>query len=90
MTTRPNLYQAKADARRPRRDPAVVAMPLRVARKLTGLTLAELAELLAPHPDGRRWDVSTLSLVETGRRSPSPELLAALAEVFGRGFGDSL
>jgi transcriptional regulator with XRE-family HTH domain len=57
---------------------------LRSLRRRNGLTLEELStrcvQLDAPHAPS----VSYLSMLETGKRTPSPEMLSVIAGVFGK------
>lgn len=42
------------------------------------LSLAEFAELLPLRGGERKWTAACLSLVENGKRRPSPELVSAI------------
>lgn len=57
---------------------------LRVLRKRNGLTLDELSARCVQLDASRAPSVSYLSMVETGKRTPSPETLAVIAQVFGK------
>src|SRR5579871_1886029 len=57
---------------------------LRALRKRNGLTLEELSVRCIQRDTERAPSVSYLSMIESGKRTPSPELLALLAGVFQR------
>ncbi len=57
---------------------------LRSLRKRNGLTLEDLSNRCVQRDPSRAPSVSYLSMVETGKRVPSPELLELLAAVFGK------
>lgn len=57
---------------------------LRTLRKRNGLTLDELASRCVQIDADHAPSVSYLSMVETGKRIPSSEMLAVLASVFGK------
>jgi transcriptional regulator with XRE-family HTH domain len=57
---------------------------LRSLRKRNGLTLDELSARCVQIDAGRAPSVSFLSMIETGKRVPSTELLDLLATVFGK------
>jgi transcriptional regulator with XRE-family HTH domain len=57
---------------------------LRSLRKRNGLTLDELSARCVQRDAGSAPSVSYLSMVETGKRMPSPETLDVLAGVFGK------
>lgn len=57
---------------------------LRTLRKRNGLTLDELSARCVQLDAAHAPSVSYLSMVETGKRMPSPELLELLAAVFGK------
>lgn len=57
---------------------------LRSLRKRNGLTLDELSARCVQLDAGRAPSVSFLSMIETGKRVPSTELLELLARVFGK------
>jgi transcriptional regulator with XRE-family HTH domain len=57
---------------------------LRTLRKRNGLTLDELSARCVQLDAGSAPSVSYLSMVETGKRVPSPATLAVLAAVFGK------
>ena len=57
---------------------------LRAQRKRNGLTLDELSARCVQHDAEAAPSVSYLSMVETGKRTPSPETLATLAAVLGK------
>ena len=57
---------------------------LRTLRKRNGLTLDELSARCVEVSAEQAPSVSYLSMVETGKRMPSPEMLAVLAGVFGK------
>jgi transcriptional regulator with XRE-family HTH domain len=57
---------------------------LRTLRKRNGLTLDELSARCVQLDASRAPSVSFLSMVETGKRVPSAELLELLARVFGK------
>ncbi len=57
---------------------------LRSVRKRNGLTLEELSVRCIQRNPGIAPSVSYLSMIESGKRSPSPGLLELLAEVFQR------
>lgn len=57
---------------------------LRSLRKRNGLTLEELSARCVQLDAGRAPSVSFLSMIETGKRVPSTELLGLLATVFGK------
>ena len=58
---------------------------LRSIRKRNGLTLEELSARCIQRDAEHAPSVSYLSMIESGKRSPSPGMLAVLAEVFQRG-----
>ncbi|MBS0578975.1 MAG: DUF3612 domain-containing protein [Proteobacteria bacterium] len=57
---------------------------LRALRKRNGLTLEELSVRCIQRDTERAPSVSYLSMIESGKRTPSPELLELLAAVFQR------
>lgn len=57
---------------------------LRTLRKRNGLTLEELSVRCIQRDSQRGPSVSYLSMIESGKRSPSPALLELLAGVFQR------
>lgn len=57
---------------------------LRTLRRRNGLTLEELSARCVQIDVTHAPSVSYLSMVETGKRMPSPEMLAVLAGVFGK------
>jgi transcriptional regulator with XRE-family HTH domain len=57
---------------------------LRSLRKRNGLTLEELSVRCIQRSPGAAPSVSYLSMIESGKRTPSPELLELLAGVFQR------
>src|ERR1700716_3081102 len=57
---------------------------LRSLRKRNALTLEELSTRCIQRDAGNAPSVSYLSMIESGKRAPSPELLALLAAVFQR------
>ncbi len=57
---------------------------LRSIRKRNGLTLEELSTRCIQRDVSSAPSVSYLSMIESGKRAPSPELLALLAAVFQR------
>jgi transcriptional regulator with XRE-family HTH domain len=57
---------------------------LRALRKRHGLTLDELSARCVQADAAGAPSVSYLSMIETGKRVPSPELLAMLAALFGK------
>ena len=57
---------------------------LRALRKRNNLTLEELSARCVQLDPGSAPSVSYLSMVETGKRIPSPAMLELLAGVFGR------
>lgn len=57
---------------------------LRALRKSNRLTLEELSARCAQHDPAAAPSVSYLSMLETGKRCPSPEVLAMIASVFGK------
>jgi transcriptional regulator with XRE-family HTH domain len=57
---------------------------LRALRRRNGLTLDELSARCVQVDAGNAPSVSYLSMVETGKRVPSPATLAVLAAVFGK------
>jgi transcriptional regulator with XRE-family HTH domain len=57
---------------------------LRSIRKRNGLTLEELSTRCIQRDVGNAPSVSYLSMIESGKRAPSPELLELLAGVFQR------
>ncbi len=57
---------------------------LRTLRKRNNLTLEELSARCVQRDPGSAPSVSYLSMVETGKRIPSPAMLELLASVFGR------
>ena len=57
---------------------------LRALRKRNGLTLEELSVRCIQRDTQRAPSVSYLSMIESGKRTPSPELLELLAGVFQR------
>ncbi len=57
---------------------------LRTLRKRNGLTLDELSARCVQLDAGHAPSISYLSMVETGKRMPSPEMLQLLAGVFGK------
>ncbi|MFM7396713.1 MAG: DUF3612 domain-containing protein [Gammaproteobacteria bacterium] len=57
---------------------------LRTLRKRNGLTLEELSNRCVQLSTDHAPSVSYLSMVETGKRMPSAEMLAVLASVFGK------
>src|SRR5579885_2607773 len=57
---------------------------LRTIRKRNGLTLEELSNRCIQRDVALAPSVSYLSMIESGKRAPSPELLALLAAVFQR------
>jgi transcriptional regulator with XRE-family HTH domain len=60
---------------------------LRTLRKRNGLTLEELSSRCVQLSADHAPSVSYLSMVETGKRMPSAEMLAVLASVFGKESG---
>ena len=60
---------------------------LRTLRRRNGLTLEELSARCVQVDAGHAPSVSYLSMVETGKRMPSPEMLDVLAGVFGKAPG---
>src|ERR1700732_551994 len=57
---------------------------LRSVRKRNGLTLEELSMRCIERNSNVAPSVSSLSMIESGKRTPSPALLALLAGVFQR------
>ena len=57
---------------------------LRTLRKRNGLTLEELSARCVQREAAAAPSVSYLSMIETGKRTPSPETLALLAKVFSK------
>ena len=57
---------------------------LRSIRKRNGLTLEELSTRCIQRDVSNAPSVSYLSMIESGKRAPSPELLELLAAVFQR------
>ncbi len=57
---------------------------LRTLRKRNGLTLEELSARCVQREAAAAPSVSYLSMIETGKRTPSPETLALLARVFSK------
>jgi transcriptional regulator with XRE-family HTH domain len=57
---------------------------LRALRKRNGLTLDELSQRCAQRDPRHAPSVSYLSMLETGKRAPSPEVLAIVAAEFGK------
>jgi transcriptional regulator with XRE-family HTH domain len=57
---------------------------LRALRRRNGLTLEALSERCAHRDPRHAPSVSYLSMLETGKRSPSPEVLAMIAAEFGK------
>jgi transcriptional regulator with XRE-family HTH domain len=57
---------------------------LRSLRKRNGLTLEELSARCVQREASAAPSVSYLSMIETGKRTPSPETLALLASVFSK------
>ncbi|MCZ8131492.1 MAG: DUF3612 domain-containing protein [Steroidobacteraceae bacterium] len=57
---------------------------LRALRKRNGLTLEELSQRCAQRDPRHAPSVSYLSMLETGKRAPSPEVLAIVAAEFGK------
>jgi transcriptional regulator with XRE-family HTH domain len=60
---------------------------LRTLRRRNGLTLEELSARCVQVEAAHAPSVSYLSMVETGKRMPSPEMLEVLAGVFGKAPG---
>ena len=57
---------------------------LRGLRKRNGLTLEELAQRCSRLDPAQAPSVSYLSMLENGKRTPSPSVLTIIANVFGR------
>lgn len=57
---------------------------LRALRKRNGLTLEELSARCVQHDPARAPSVSYLSMIESGKRVPSPEVLELLSALFQR------
>ncbi|HTW37514.1 MAG TPA: DUF3612 domain-containing protein [Steroidobacteraceae bacterium] len=57
---------------------------LRTVRKRNGLTLEELSARCIQRDAQRAPSVSYLSMIESGKRAPSPEVLELIAQVFQR------
>lgn len=57
---------------------------LRALRKRNGMTLDELSARCVQLDPARAPSVSYLSMLETGKRTPSPEVLEMIARVFGK------
>src|SRR5258708_5004043 len=57
---------------------------LRMLRKRSGLTVEELSARCVQREAAAAPSVSYLSMIETGKRTPSPETLALLARVFSK------
>jgi transcriptional regulator with XRE-family HTH domain len=57
---------------------------LRALRKRNGLTLEELSQRCAQRDPRHAPSVSYLSMLETGKRAPSPEVLEIVAAEFGK------
>ena len=57
---------------------------LRALRKRNGLTLEELSQRCMQRDPRRAPSVSYLSMLETGKRAPSPEVLALISAEFGK------
>jgi len=60
---------------------------LRSIRRRNGLTLEELSVRCIQHEPDIAPSVSYLSMIESGKRMPSPQLLALLAQIFQRPTG---
>lgn len=68
----------------PVRHGALLGSKLRLLRKRNGLTLEELSARCAQLDPAAAPSVSYLSMLETGKRTPSPQVLAMVAGVFGK------
>ncbi|HNR23340.1 MAG TPA: DUF3612 domain-containing protein [Steroidobacteraceae bacterium] len=66
------------------RQGALLGSKLRALRKRNGLTLDELSARCVHLDPDIAPSVSYLSMLETGKRTPSPAVLALVASVFGR------
>lgn len=66
------------------RHGALLGSKLRQLRKRNGLTLEELSARCAHIDPAAAPSVSYLSMLETGKRTPSPQVLAMVAGVFGK------
>ncbi|MGD9599018.1 MAG: DUF3612 domain-containing protein [Steroidobacteraceae bacterium] len=66
------------------RHGALLGSKLRALRKRNGLTLDELSARCVHLDPGVAPSVSYLSMLETGKRTPSPQVLAMIAGVFGK------
>ncbi|MEZ5532453.1 MAG: DUF3612 domain-containing protein [Steroidobacteraceae bacterium] len=71
----------------PVRRGALLGSKLRVLRKRNGLTLEELSARCAHLDPAVAPSVSYLSMLETGKRTPSPQVLSMIAGVFGKSVG---
>lgn len=73
-------------SKRYRKPPRPVTPPhvsLRVLRKATGLTLAELGERIKAHAPEFTVSRGTLSAIESGSRGVSPLMLRAIEKAYG-------
>lgn len=68
----------------PVRRGRLLGSKLRELRKRNGLTLDELSARCVQLDAGTAPSVSYLSMLETGKRSPSPQVLQMIAAVFGK------
>lgn len=66
------------------RHGALLGSKLRTLRKRNGLTLDELSARCVQLDPAVAPSVSYLSMLETGKRTPSPQVLAMIAGVFGK------
>ncbi|MGE0581750.1 MAG: DUF3612 domain-containing protein [Steroidobacteraceae bacterium] len=66
------------------RHGALLGSKLRLLRRRNGLTLDELSARCAQLDPAAAPSVSYLSMLETGKRTPSPHVLALVAGVFGK------
>lgn len=65
-------------------DMTIIGSRIRGLRQQKGWSQAQLVIQATPHmPDGQPFDRSTLSLIETGERSPGIQIVMALAATFG-------
>ncbi|WP_157186532.1 helix-turn-helix domain-containing protein [Nocardia jiangxiensis] len=78
MATTPDLSQARRDAARPVTAPLTLGVRLTKIRKnWMGLSLEEFSQQIFG-PASRTWTPEHLSMIENGKRKPSPELTAAI------------